>query len=715
MDSMSATDLHASMDPVVSGKTIANSKKALMEIKRPLHVAMLRDRVAVLESDLARLANMIRTGSKGPLPIQGSTALPPADSDVLEGNKPEDRVTLGGTAKYKSDSANKRNFEQSNEGTAEMIYLSSDNFGVQQPKLKMRYCRRYANSLPMKLGSELIKDLPDFQKKQVSVPRLQHYGWNMSGVHYIRPRYIPLPVALIDEATGREYLSYFFDNINPLYSILHKPMFLQQFDLYLLTPYKPECRLFLAIFHAVCAIVVRYKEICENAKIEPELEEKLFDDAYSTLKAFSFEWESVEVVQGFLLLATYLRACHRQSSAWSVLGTAIRMALGMGLNHKVHQGTNLTDYELLKRQRVFWACFVLDRTFCIDIGRHFSLRENDMSIPIPKGYVDDGWQTQISSALVQFCLRLCDLVYDRDLNLNSSELKVIKSRLLSWNDSLEDIGLNSDTELNRFESLPAALVAHFRLCYYCTLFFIHMKIVFGLIGVDGHSQLIDRNLYVQCVKGVTNVASALNDIGQLKTPWWLTLYSLHYAGCIALLLIFHQTEVDEMGEELEKIIALLTIIADDGRFIMAKECVWSLKTLNHMVHMRFSQTLDILRSIGLDHGSSLVNKGNFSAMGYLDRMGNEVLFVGNPDSTPEASSTTPTSNATPLSSLNDQSSATTAPSDSAELSAFHNTLPGGYDPTMSLMWFDNWDWDMDNTIDDYFANPLGIDDDNDGL
>lgn len=713
MDSMSTTDFHASLDPVVSGNTVANSKKALMEIKRPLHVAMLRDRVAVLESDLARLANMIRTGSKGPFPFQSSEMLRAGNRNAPEESKTEDRTTLGGTAKYKSDSANKRSFEQSIEGTAEMIYLSSDNFGVQQPKLKMRYSRRYANSLPMQLGSELIKDLPDFQKKQVSVPRLQHYGWNMSGVHYIRPRNIPSPGALIDESTGREYLSYFFENINPLYSILHKPMFLQQFDLYLLTPCYPECRLFLAIFHAVCAIVIRHKEICENAKIEPELEEKLFDDAYSTLKAFSFEWESVEVVQGFLLLATYLRGCHRQSSAWSVLGTAIRMALGMGLNHKV-QGINLTDYELLKRQRVFWACFVLDRTFCIDIGRHFSLRENDMSIPIPKGYVDDGWQTQISSALMQFCLRLCDLVYDQNLNLNRYELKVIKSRLLAWNDSLDDIGLNSDTELNMFESLPAALVAHFRFSYYSSLFFIHMKTVFGLLGAASDSQLIDRELYVQCVKGVTNVASALDDSGQLKTPWWLTLNTLHYAGCIALLLIFHQTEVDEMGKQLEKIIALLTIIAEDGRFVMARECVWSLKTLNHMVHMRFSQTLEILRSIGLDHGSSLVNKGNFSAMGYLDRMGNEVFFVGNQDGTPEASSATTTSNATPGSSSNDQPT-TTAPVDSAELSTIQNMLPGGYDPTMSLMWFDNWDWDMDNTIADYFANPLGIDDDNDAL
>lgn len=379
----------------------------------------------------------------------------------------------------------------------------------------------------------------------------------------------------------------------------------------------------------------------------------------------------------------------------------------------------MSDYEILKRRRIFWACFVMDRTFCVECGRHFSIREDEISVPIPHSYVDDGWQTPISNALLQFCLALSDLVYDRNLDLNTEDLKTVKTRLVAWNDSMKDSDLNSDTELDKFK-LPAALVGHFRLCYYNSLFFIHMRAIFGLIGIQWDSTFVDRQLYVECVQGVTNIATSLAKLDQLKTPWWLTLSTIYHAGCVALLLIYNQMAVDKMSEEFFKIIDLITTISKDGRFIMAKECLWSLKTLNHMVHIKLGMTLNLLKGIGLDHGSATINKGNFSSMGFLDNQGNEVLPIEidkkndvgvskvQRPSQPSTNNDMSPPDHVPTSS--DLFSVLPDPIFAPSISSFTD-IPAdqqGTEPAMSLEWFNNWDWEIGSAMAEYFSTPGGI-------
>lgn len=702
---ISARTLSAAVDAANIAKTIASKKQAIMDIKKPIIMAKLRDRVAVLENDISRLANVVRTGNRRTIFLGGGDQAHIANGDTHI----ETTGTAVGVAKFSGGDT--RSSERYGKGKPFMSDADPES-----RKVKFRYSRRYANTLPFGFGKQLVKNLPEELRSQVQIPRTQLYGWNMSGGHYIKPRKIPSPISLLDETTARDLLAYFFENINPLHTILHKPMFMEQYDVYLITPNKQQCRLFLANFHAVCAITIRFREVCDNAKFDAGLEEKLFDDAHATLQAFAFEWESIEIVQGYLLLAVYLRACHRQPSVWSALGCAIRMASGMGLMHKIDDAIGLSSYEVLKRNRVFWACFVLDRTLCTESGRHFSFCETDISIPIPYTYMDDGWQTKISSALLQLCLALVDLIYDRTLELNGEEIVSTKTRLLAWNDGLGNTGLDSDTELDAYKDFPVPLVAHFRLCYYNALFYIHMRAVFGLAGIEWDSTNIDRQLYMDCVTGVTNIATSLYELDQLKSPWWLLLSTLYHAGCVALLLIYQQIEMEQMGKEFAKIVELVSVIAEDGRFIMARECVWSLKTLNHMVFMKLRQTMAIIGGAGLDHGPAAVNKGNFSSMGFLDGQGNEILPVEEekkkekpPRTGSKEASSSGTTPSVPSSTTDVREDLFPSPTPnplSLPVPPPHNVLLEQHnDPIMSLQWFDNWDWE----IQDYFGDPLGLD------
>lgn len=705
---ISANSLAAAVDDANQAKTMAEKRKYIIGVNKPAIMARLRDRVTVMENDIARLYQQLRSGASGgsephrtefltrPRTRQELSQLkappPGPDPNPLVANGPPKRINPGSRLIRRRPPAENEENGESENPAENLDYENFKTGNYKYQKMKMRYSRRYANYLPYRLGTTLIDGMPDQLKSQVDVPRVQCYGWNMSGVHYLKPRHIPAPVILVREKLARHLLTYFFENINPLFSILHRPMFMEQFDAYLLTPDKKECRLFMAMFHAACAIAIRFCETCDNEQFEEGLEEKLFDDAYDTLQAFTFEWESLEIVQGYLLLTLYLRACHRQPSAWGTLGTAIRMASGMGLMHRIQVNTFTSDYDILKHERVFWACFVMDRTFCMESGRHFSFREDEISVAIPHYFIDDGWQTPISNALLRLCLSLGDLVYDSDLALNTDDLKNIKSRLMAWNDSMKEFKLDGDTDLGRFK-LPAALLAHFRLCYYNNLFFIHMRMVFGLVGIQWEAPQMDPRLYISCVQGVVAITSELSELGQLKTPWWLALSTLYHAGVVALLLVYNQISALEMGKALTKIIALMTEISNDGRFIMAKECVWSLKTLNHMMYLKISQARDLLDSAGMDHGPATINKGNFSSMGVLDSEGNESLPVL--DAKREAADQNPNGNGQPF-----QPVTFTASTDFPDIS------PGSSanDPLESLEWFQNWSWDVNTANIDFFGN-----------
>lgn len=674
------------LEPTMQDLDLARNFKPDLS-NRPGLVSRLRDRVTVLENDIARLHEHLRAGddSKYAESQESRTSEENQTELSLSDLTAQDDLSISFTSRQRQKRAQggKQSLTDDNHP---LQHITASQFQIGNGKIhkfKVRYSRKFGNCLPFRLGLALYEGLPEEWKKEVQVPRIQCYGWNMSGGHYIKSRRFPALEELVSDTVGRSLVDYFFDNINPLYAILHRPMFMKQYDAYQKSPVEKRSRLFAAIFHIICALSIRYCEVCENQNFDDGLEERLFDDAYDTLDAFAFEWESFEIIQGLLIMCLYLRACHRQSSTWGVLGTAIRMATGMGIMHKFPVNVFYRNYDILKRERVFWACFVLDRMFCIECGRHFSFREDQISVPIPQRFVADGWQTPISHSLVQLCLCLGDLVYDRDLDLNTDDLKSMKSRISKWNVSQKEFDLNSDIDLSPSE-LPPALVGHFRLCYYNSLFFIHMRSVFGLVGIQWDTPHTDRGLLVDCVKGVRNVCMTLSSLGKLKTPWWLTLSNLFYAGCVALLLMHKQICMAEMGKALSDIIGLITEITNDGRFIMAKECLWSLKTLNHMVYMRLSQSQEILPRAGMDHGSGNVNKGNFSNMGTLDKQGNEILEEENvvnrkaPPAIPaeplflpvyDTNSIDPT---IPVQPSSDQ---------------------GANSAVMSLKWFENWDWD----------------------
>lgn len=749
--------------------------------------------------------------------------------------------------------------------------------------------------------NDTVLALPKF-----TIPRTQAYGWNMSGGHYLPPRTIPsftnlnpnsnthtndsplLP--LIDSGLCDRLLHYYFANINPIYSILHESMFLQQFQTFKATADKRGCCLYMALLSVCCAISIRFAEVSGNGgsnkkngsktktktktkrnrnkdsdkesdsegddeeeefefpQFEPGLEEKLFEQGYTVIQSFSFEWESTEILQGWLLISFYLRACHRQSSAWMALGQAIRLASGIDLSCTAIFDQYIADYEKIKRKNVFWAVFVMDRLLCVDTGRIFSFFGDQIKIQKPsppsskplsffssssnsclsssspsaqarkrekeledlkeqqekEKFLEDGWQSILTFGLVKLCLALNELERDPELMLPDDKLQKLTNSLLNWNESMKKYGLgeedgeiyeksygnnrkgksngkkrngndnnnNNTQNSHRKNKYSFGLVSHFRLIYYNILCHIHTRCVFKLINPNLSISHPNLSLLSDVVVNVNELTDKMVSERCLLTPWWLTLSSIFHVGCLSLLFISNGTgsssnhiggdnksknQYIQMSTELQKVINKITLIANDGRFTMAKECLWSLKTLNHLLFLRISKVRKDLKSIGINQGESDVNRSKFLSMGYLGNDGefkspivvegekgkdksesqtnvredkNENLlkdlnglerlesqdfslgnihnlepgsFVDNP-CIPTFTPTCSSSVGDPIMSSSASSSTVPVPAPAVNIQDSNMMI----DPAVNLDWFSNWTWEFESSLASYFTNSMNV-------
>lgn len=198
--------------------------------------------------------------------------------------------------------------------TAE-LFLHSEN--------KWRILRNDQNILMEKLANLLFNALSDENKKLVVKPRIQYYGWNSLGSHYIKSNFFFSHdtnyfksqnwknILHRDPDLAKYLIDYFLQEVNPLFVILHERIFLQQYRKYLSSVNSRASadngnsssssnvnndNLFVAILYLVYAISMRFLEFAFNKKYKFGLEEHLFEISFEIISKLSFHWESFELI-----------------------------------------------------------------------------------------------------------------------------------------------------------------------------------------------------------------------------------------------------------------------------------------------------------------------------------------------------------------------------------------------------------------------------------
>ena len=95
----------------------------------------------------------------------------------------------------------------------------------------------------------------------------------------------------------------------------------------------------------------------------------------------AFKPGSLDTVQASLLLCYYLQGTLDLDECWSIVGLMIRSAITLGLHVKQDEKYLPIDREV--RKRVWWGCFVADRTLSMKFGRLPTLRIEEADVDLP--------------------------------------------------------------------------------------------------------------------------------------------------------------------------------------------------------------------------------------------------------------------------------------------------------------------------------------------
>ncbi|KAK0204277.1 fungal-specific transcription factor domain-containing protein [Desarmillaria ectypa] len=180
----------------------------------------------------------------------------------------------------------------------------------------------------------------------------------------------------------------YFETINPLFPILHRPTFenhvheglqLRDFN-------------FGATLLLVLAVASRYSD---DPRVLASPSSKLssgwrFFEQVRIFKNAIYDPASLYELQSAVLGTMYATGSSVPHSSWTMIDIGLRSAIEIGLHRRKPKGYKLTvDDELKKRS--FWALIILDRLASLYIGRPIMIQEEDFDLEPPIECDDEYW------------------------------------------------------------------------------------------------------------------------------------------------------------------------------------------------------------------------------------------------------------------------------------------------------------------------------------
>lgn len=126
---------------------------------------------------------------------------------------------------------------------------------------------------------------------------------------------------------------------------------------------KPKDGSWPVLLNTVLAIGAHSGELCnQNADIH------FYREASKHLNWSFLHRGTLPLVQAFALLANYLQKRNRPNSGFTLLGTAVNMAQGLGL-HREFSAPAVSPFNMEIRRRVWWVLFIFDSGARVTFGR----------------------------------------------------------------------------------------------------------------------------------------------------------------------------------------------------------------------------------------------------------------------------------------------------------------------------------------------------------
>ncbi|KAJ7631681.1 fungal-specific transcription factor domain-containing protein [Mycena polygramma] len=181
----------------------------------------------------------------------------------------------------------------------------------------------------------------------------------------------------------------YFEQINPISSVLHGPSFLESIssDLHL------RDAQFGAVVLAVCALASRYSDdprvFLDGSDSEHSCGWRWFEQVRPLRAALSPE-PSLYQLQLICLSVLFLSGTSAPEEGWILAGLGLRFAQGAGAHHRSGY-RNMAPLTAELYKRVFWVLVVMDTITSSFNGRPSITQPDDFDVDLPLGMDPEHW------------------------------------------------------------------------------------------------------------------------------------------------------------------------------------------------------------------------------------------------------------------------------------------------------------------------------------
>ncbi|KAK9471346.1 fungal-specific transcription factor domain-containing protein, partial [Dipodascopsis tothii] len=136
--------------------------------------------------------------------------------------------------------------------------------------------------------------------------------------------------------------------------------------------------------------------------------------------------DNIRAIRSLMLITIYSLYDPEGASGWLALGSATRIALGLGLHrNSCTENLNLINQEV--RKRVFWSLYALDRVISTVLGRPLSIQDRDVDV---NHFIDVCQDPELTGNHPSYSKQSTQTFADVSVALYMVKLRQLSSRIL---------------------------------------------------------------------------------------------------------------------------------------------------------------------------------------------------------------------------------------------------------------------------------------------
>ncbi|KIX97612.1 uncharacterized protein Z520_06390 [Fonsecaea multimorphosa CBS 102226] len=261
-------------------------------------------------------------------------------------------------------------------------------FGSSSNVAFLREVSRATTTMVTRISPTRLRALPSSTRPLVSRAPSPTADQTRDG---IRPKDV-IVAQLPSEDRVLHWLELYFSDTGILYPFISEQRVRSGYNSLKEQNFGSITRPFLGLLSAIFAvsILVKADPSCTISQNTAEAD-VYFHRSLSLASESALHSTDIETVQCLLLLSQYCQGTQRPDEGWALHGLAVRTAMRLGLHSSSHiQDTDQLAQEI--RKRVWFNCFLLDRTLSMTLGRvqtvHDDYIAGDLPLDVPLDRLD---------------------------------------------------------------------------------------------------------------------------------------------------------------------------------------------------------------------------------------------------------------------------------------------------------------------------------------